>query len=152
MSDEVRSEVRIGGPVGDHIAIRVLGRAYPHANDFYDGNWLTTVIDFALGQFSGTVAASLRADEFRSFHRALKELDASLRGDARLESMEEWISLRIAATSSGRLEIAGRLTDRPGDGNQLIFEIDGLDQSYLPAILTDLAGQLTRYPILGNGD
>jgi hypothetical protein len=148
MSDELWSEVRIGGHVDDHITIRVLGRAYPDADDFGDGNWLSTFIDFAVGQFRGTVAASLRADEFRSFHRALKELDASLRGEALLESMEEWISLRIAVTSSGRLEIAGRLTDRPGSGNQLMFEIGGLDQSYLPAILTDLEGLLARYPVL----
>jgi len=63
VDEQARPEVRIGGPVGDHIAIRVLGRAYPDADDFGDGNWLSTFIDFAVGQFSGTVAASRGASD-----------------------------------------------------------------------------------------
>jgi hypothetical protein len=149
MSDELRPEVTVGAPGGDHITIRVLGRLYPGADDFGDGNWLSTLIDFAAGQFSGTVSASLRAEELQAFRDGLEKLYATLQGEALLESMEEWLTLRVTATSSGRLYVTGRLTDRPGDGNQLLFDIDSLDQSYLPAILENLDEVRTFFPVLG---
>jgi len=49
--------------------------------------------------------------------------------------MEKWLTLRIAATSRGRLEVKGTLLDRAGDGNQLTFKIEAFNQSYLPNII-----------------
>jgi len=150
MSDELRPHVTVGDPSGDHISIRVLGRLHPGADDFWDGNWLATPIEAVVGKFQGKVGASLRADELRSFRDALRILYATLTGEAVLKSMEEWLTLRIAAASRGRLEVTGTLLDRPGDGNQLIFKIDDLDQSYLPRIIDSLDEVETFFPVLGS--
>jgi hypothetical protein len=150
MSDELRPHVTVGDPSGDHISIRVLGRLHPGADDFWDGNWLATPIEAVVGKFQGKVGASLRADELQSFRDALRILYATLNGEAVLKSMEEWLTLRIAAASRGRLEVTGTLLDRPGDGNQLIFKIDDLDQSYLPRIIDSLDEVETFFPVLGS--
>ena len=64
--------------------------------------------------------------------------------------MEKWLTLRIAATSRGRLEVKGTLLDRAGDGNQLIFRIEGLDQRCLPRIIDSLEELNTSFPVLGS--
>jgi len=64
--------------------------------------------------------------------------------------MEEWLTLRVAITSRGRMEVTGTLLDRPGDGNHLIFKIDDLDQSYLPRIIGSLDEVATLFPVLGS--
>ena len=71
MDETAPPTVVIGDPVGDRISIRVRGRSHPLATDFGDGNWLTTMIGFTLGQFEGTVAACLRAEEIREFRQQL---------------------------------------------------------------------------------
>lgn len=148
MDEKVPPTVVFGAPAGDQISIRVLGRGHPQATDFGDGNWLTTMIDFTLGQFEGTIAASLRAEEIREFRQQLGNLYSTLRGQAALESMENWLTLRVTMTGAGRLDVTGLLIDRPGTGNELKFNIAGLDQSYLPAVLDSLGEILTAYPVL----
>jgi hypothetical protein len=44
--------------------------------------------------------------------------------------------------------VQGTLLDRAGDGNQLIFKIEGLDQSYLPRIIDSLDEVNTFFPVL----
>jgi len=44
----------------------------------------------------------------QAFRDALKSLHPALNGDAALESMEKWLTLRIAATSRGRLDVKER--------------------------------------------
>ena len=150
MSDQLRPEVVVGDPSGDHLAIRVLGRLHPGADDFWDGNWLATPVEATVGGFQGRVGASLRADELQAFRDALQGLHSALNGEAVLESMEKWLTLRVAATSRGRLEVQGTLLDRAGDGNQLIFKIEGLDQSCLPRIIDSLEELNTSFPVLGS--
>jgi hypothetical protein len=150
MNEELCPSVTVGDPAGDHISIRVLGRLHPGTDDFWDGNWLATPIEAVVGNFQGKVGASLRAEELRSFRDALRVLYATLNGKAVLESMEEWLTLRIAATSSGRLEVTGTLVDRLGDGTQLMFTIHDLDQSCLPRIIDALDEVETFFPVLGS--
>jgi hypothetical protein len=102
--EEIRLHVIVGDPAYDHLSIIVLGRLHPGADDFWDGNWLATPIEAVVGKFQGKVGASLRADELRSFRDALKILSTTLDGEAVLKSMEEWLTLRVAITSRGRME------------------------------------------------
>jgi hypothetical protein len=150
MSDQLQPEVIVGDANGEHVSIRVLGRLHPNSDDFWDGNWLATPIEVSVGKFRGTVGASLRADELRRFRDAVERLHATLEGEAVLESMEEWLTLRLTAAGSGRLQVQGTVLDRAGDGNRLTFKIDGLDQSYLPGIVDSLDDVDTFFPVLGS--
>jgi hypothetical protein len=141
-------EVLIGRAGGDHVSIRLLGRLYPDADDYWDGNWLRSSLEIEAGGFHGAVCASLRADEITSFREALEELYTTLSGEALFESMEEWLTLRIAVCGSGGLEIRGTVVDQLGIGNELHFEIAGLDQSDLPAIVAALRQAEASYPLL----
>lgn len=142
-------EVVIGEPGGDRVAIRLMGRMHPGADDFWDGNWLISPVEVTAGDFHGTVAAGLRSEELRQLREGLERLHADMAGEAALESMEGWLSLSVAVRSRGRLEIRGRAVDRPGDGNQLAFAIADLDLSHLPPVIEALAGAEAAFPVVG---
>jgi hypothetical protein len=146
---ELRPEVVVGRPEGDHLSIRVLGRLHSSADDFWDGNWLVTPIEVVAGGFRGECGASLRAEELRGFREALERVHASLDGEAVLQSMETWLTLRLAVDRSGRVVVTGRVVDRLGSSNELSFRIEGLDQSDLPAMLEALQEIETFFPVVG---
>jgi len=145
-------EIRIGDVGGDHVSIRVMGRMHPTANDYWDGNWLISPIEVASGGFRAEVPAGLRIDELVRFREALEKLHSSLQGEAVLDSMEGWIQLHIAADCRGSLQVTGKALDRPGGRNTLIFTIDGLDQTHLPAVISALGNAEARFPVRGQPD
>jgi hypothetical protein len=119
------------------------------ATDYWDGNWLVTPIEVAAGGFKGRVAAALRAEELAGFLEGLERMWDSLEGEATLESMETWLSLRVSIDRSGHLEVHGTLTDEPGIGNSLTFDIADLDQTDLPTMTRSLGEAVRKFPVIG---
>ena len=149
MSVQPTPYILLGNPEGDHISVRVQGRLHPGTTDYWDANWLMTPIDVVVGGFRGDIPATLRADELMRFKVGAEGLYQTLGGEARLESMEDWISLTLAATKTGHLRIAGTICDRAGDGNRLTFRMDGIDQSYLPPVISQLNALEQLFPVIG---
>ena len=86
--------IRIGGEEFEFLAISILGRSHPDAGDYWDGNWVRASVEVAAGGFRGEVAGDL-AEELASFHREVARLAGSLAGEARLATMEEWLSIVV---------------------------------------------------------
>lgn len=143
-------EMFIGEAAGDHISIKAMGRRYPHASDFWDGNWLDTSIEVSIGGFRGDVSAALRSDELSGFRKQLERVNEDLKGSALLTSLEEWLTLQVTVGNFGKLTITGQVGDAPGGGNTLSFTIDGLDQSYLSGVIDALEEIEAHYPVLGS--
>lgn len=143
-------EVLIGHPPGEHIGISVRSRLHPSATDYWDGNWLVSVVDVKVGGFLGRIDADLRAEEFVSFRQELDALSERPTGTAQFDTMEGWVQLRLAGRSGGHLDVSGTVVDRPGTGNRLHFRIDGLDQTCLPAIIASLRVIEEAFPVLGD--
>lgn len=122
----------------------------PWATDFWDGNWVVSPISVKVGGFTADVPAGLRMDELARFRDQLRSVYDHLSGVATLESLEDWISMTIECTRTGRLIITGEVTDNPASDNLLRFELDGLDQSYLPPALDALDACLREFPVLGS--
>lgn len=150
MSDPL--QVLIGSAESGHVLITVLGHEHPHAEDYWDGNWLVTPIEIRAGQFSGSLPADLRSDEMRFFRKGLEALYGRLKGEAVLASLDGWITLTISCVTGGRLTIEGVVNDRPGGGNELAFHLDGLDQSYLPSIIESLLEVENAFPVRSRPD
>jgi hypothetical protein len=123
---------------------------HPRADDYWDGNWLISPIEVAVGGFRGRVGAGLRVEELIHFRKGLAELYVSLDGEAVLESLETWITLRVSARPTGQLTVTGTVTDEPGIGNELTFEIADLDQTDIPAIVQSLSEIEAAFPLVGS--
>jgi hypothetical protein len=115
-----------------------------------------TPITVKAGPFSAEIgAATLRADELRSFRVGLEQVYRFEPVEAVLQSMEHWLAVRVRMLSRGRLAIEGDAWGfgqagwEAARGNWLHFEFDGLDQSFLPAVISDLQAIEAAYPILG---
>lgn len=140
-------EVLIGSAHGDHVRISVLRRERSDVHDYGDGNWLLTPISLRVGSFTGELAADLRTDELARFRTELESVCRHLTGEAVLSSLDGWVTVRVGCEANGSLRITGEADDQPAVGNQLRFRIDGLDQSYLPAIIAALAEVEERHPV-----
>ncbi|WP_423790579.1 WapI family immunity protein [Micromonospora globispora] len=142
-------EVVLGNLEADFVRIQALGRLHVGASDYWDGNWLITPVRIKVDGFEGTIAPSLRAEELSAFLGALRQVYHDLKGRAVLESMEGVLRLAVDVVSGGRLAIAGEAANRPGGRNRLSFVIEGLDQTYLPAVIGSLEMIERRYQTVG---
>jgi hypothetical protein len=150
-SDGVGLVLIIGSRGGDHIALRPLYRSNPGATDYWDGNWLKVAVDVRTGAFRGKYVADLRVEEFESFRAQLDALYKSLKGEAALNSMEGWVSVRLAADRLGHLNAECEMRDQPGMGSRLFFTLD-LDQSFIPTMVAALDDVIRSYPLVGHPD
>lgn len=141
-------EVLIGPAGGDHVSIQVMGRMHPGADDYWDGNWLISPFEVVAGGFRAEIGAGLRAEELKNFRTELEVMEASLKGKAVLDSMEGWLKLQIVIERLGTLRVTGTALDRPGDGNELSFSIDELDQTYLRQVIASLLRVEVVFPVL----
>ena len=138
------------GPIGaDHVAIRVLGRVHLGTSDYWDGNWVRTTIDVRAGGLTANVSADLRTDEFHRFAEGLKFINDKLFGSAVLLSMEDWIDLTVKCEPNGRLIVSGEVTDQPGVGNRMVFEVHDLDQTHLSTWIAQLTEIEAAFPVIG---
>lgn len=145
----MESALTIGPARGDHVAIRVLQRAYPSSADYWDGNWVRSTIHVRAGGFLAVVTADLRTDEIHRLAEGLRFIDDNLFGSAVLQSMEDWVDLTITCEANGSLSVAGEVTDQPGTGNRLAFSLPGLDQTYLRDWLVQAAAIEAAFPVVG---
>jgi hypothetical protein len=143
------AELLIGSPESEHVAVSVLGRAYPNATDFWDGNWLPCRIRIRAGAWDGTFGASLRADEFVTFRDGMERLYETLDGSATFETMEGWLELRMVGDGIGHVAISGVAKDRVSiGGSTLSFVIPDIDQTYLPAVIDQLRAIESAFPVV----
>lgn len=140
--------VTIGHQEHEHLIIRVLGRMHPEARDRWDGNWLLSPIELAVGDFRGTITgAGLRGDELRVLRRGLERMHENLAGDASLDSMEQWLDLKFNCDSAGRIEVTGAAYDHRGSGaNALHFSLQ-IDQTFLGPIIESLKAVEATYEV-----
>jgi hypothetical protein len=140
------------GAVGCRVDVYVRGRMLPQTTDYWDGNWLESDIVVDVGAFHGKIAAALRVDELQRFRKELEAVYLKGAGEAHLASLEEWIALEVKVDDFGHVTVVGRIQDRPGMGNRLLFRIGELDQMDLPPVIEGLAAIEAAYPILGMPD
>jgi hypothetical protein len=145
----VEHSLVIGSLDAEYVAICVLGRAHPGAADYWDGNWVRSMINLRVGGFTADVTADLRTEEFRRFADGLKFINDTLSGSAVLTSMEDWIDLTVRHKPNGGLEVSDVVIDRPGVGNQLAFELHGFDQTHVAPWLSQLTEIERAFPVVG---
>jgi len=143
-------EITVGRQQGDHVRFELGFREHPEATDADDGNWIASRVTVHAGGFHGTIAASLRSEEFARFNGQVQQLSETLTGQAVFDTMEGQMRLVLKADRLGNLAVEGVAMDRAGTGNRLAFSFDQYDQSYLPLLLSELTVALETFPVLGD--
>ena len=138
---------QIGGGRAEYLLVKVISRS--SGDDYWDGNWLTCEVRIFAGGFRGKFQANLRTDELERFATEVRTLHDDLKTAARLEPMEEQLTLVLQGDGRGHIECQGAAMDVVGTGNLLTFGLQ-LDQTQLFGTMVQLFELLNRYPVLGS--
>lgn len=137
----------------EHLAVEVLAREHPDKSDYWDGNWLTAVVDVASGPFNGNYRAALRAEEFVHFRDQLERLDEDHEAPpAEFESMEPWLRFTVHRTElHGQVRITGRAQTEPFfDSHNVFYFVMDFDQNLLGPTLAELGNVIDEFPVVGS--
>ena len=141
-------EIRFGGEDNNYIALVVLGRSYPNASDYWDGNWLNAKCVLSIGAFSGQPTGFIRAEELRSFYDELTIINQKLKGRVDFQTMENWLEIEVKASKMGHIHISGLASDNFGGRNSLSFHME-TDQTFLKKPLKQLEIAIQKFPTVG---
>ncbi len=140
--------ILIGPKSGDHVSIEVLRRERAGESDYWDGNWLETIVEVRAGAWAGKFPAHLRSDEFQAFRQEVARLYDRLEGTAEFSPIEPWLMVRLVGNGRGGIAVEGEACDKIGTGNTLQFRGE-IDQTYLPQLLKELDEVLRTFPVVG---
>ena len=99
--------------------------------------WIEATIEIAVSCFDGRIEASVEAPDIVDFASQLTDMYESLQGEARLLPREEQFTLVVSAQTGGHLLVRGIAWSKATYENKLDFTF-GLDQTFLPPVLTQL--------------
>lgn len=117
----------------------------PVTADFWDGTGSLLLSLYTSAAFTAKIAAGLLSEvrvDLQSIHQRV-------RGRAVLSSMEHWVELIVECRPTGSLTVTRMIADDPSMLNTLRFEIDGLEQTDIPAIIDALLAVAELFPVLG---
>ena len=125
----------------------VHGRQFPDSHDRWDGNWLNNAAHCgAAGASIWVSGAILTTMDIEDFLKGCERLYAQMTDEAILHSLEPNLSVSLRATDRlGHVEMRVEITpDHLTQKHQLTFAID---QSYLPAIVSQCEKILEEFPV-----
>lgn len=129
------------------ITLAVAGYERPQNTDVDDANWLVGTVSISAPNLSGTAGLTLVTTELNTFCTQLRNAQEIVSGTARLETLEEGISLVVRYGSLGRAEVEGRITLDHGPRLSVSFSFE-TDQSYLAATLMELEQAVSDFPVV----
>src|SRR6202521_2306001 len=139
--------IAFGGNRYNRIAIDVRGYAHMHnLTNYHDANWLRVQVSVSVGAFSGQYSASFITDELVRFQKELAVLHATLKGNAKFETLEGQLALDLKGNGLGAIELRGVAQDVAGIGSTLKFSLS-LDQTQIAVSLQELNEIIIAYPV-----
>jgi hypothetical protein len=127
----------------------ILGREFPDADDYYDGNWLrVTAHCGGQGAAVWTRGPLLMASDIEGFGVACEKLLSGENDDAVLNPLEPEFEVSLARSDSlGHfLSVISITPDHMTQEHRFEFEID---QTFVSEIITQCQNIVTTYPIRG---
>jgi hypothetical protein len=137
----VEPDLKLGG-----FSLWVLGRQFPDANDFWDGNWLNVQARVqAPGASVEARGAIVHASEVAKFVEELEPLHTNLVGEAALRCIEPNLQIVIRGDALGHMAVKVMITpDHMTQSHEFRFD---LDQTYLGPLLDGCRNVLSNWPV-----
>jgi hypothetical protein len=139
--EPVEPDLKLGG-----FSLWVLGRQFPNAEDYWDGNWLNVRARAeAPGASAEAQGAIVHTAELARFVEQLESLHMKLVGEAALRCMEPNLQIVTRGDALGHVEV--EITITPDHMTQShLFKFD-LDQTFLGPLLNECRNLLSRWPV-----
>ena len=133
----------------NEIEINILQRSNPDTDDYWDANWLESVVTIHVTGFQCSYSSNLRVEDFQRFHNDLIMLKNLLKKEIEFTTMEEGLNMHFQTDQNGLITCNGKAKNDAG--NCLSFQFV-LDITSLENCIGELEALLRSYPIIGSLD
>jgi hypothetical protein len=130
------------------LEIDVLHRNYPNSRDFWDANWVASLIHLEIPGYTAHFEADLRTNELKEFADDLRDMNEALKGAAALKSLDDYIHLNGTMNAFGKISWDLETRYPAGDSAKLSCRFIA-DQSYLRMLVDELDAVLEAFPVIG---
>lgn len=146
-----------GGPLaikclleGDYensIEISVLQYENSKAENTLDANWLQCELRLFIRPFSSHFNVSLTTEDFSSFVSVLGKMRTGLCSEARLDTIENSISIMIISSSTGGITIEGYVAHSGQETSKLMFSFSS-DMTFVDNFYSSLKNVIKQFPVI----
>jgi hypothetical protein len=144
------AKMLLGDAATIHVGAEVISRQYPKSTDYYDGNWVQSVVSVDSGSLRGTFECWLCTYDFPSFRLGIERLYESLEGEASFSTTEDVLTIHVRGDGIGHIEADVTAVDRSlGTFATLAFTMR-VDQTYLPSLIEQLSAIEQAFPVVGS--
>ena len=122
----------------------IFGRQFPESSDSFDANWLVAAAYCeSIGSQTFVQGPIIHLSEIHQWLADLKKLHSIVQGEAALHCMEPYLKANVVLDKLGNGELIVDITpDHLKEKHEFRFEVD---QSYLPAVISDLKDIIDKY-------
>jgi hypothetical protein len=138
-----KPDIKIAG-----LEIWIHGNQFPSSVDYWDGNWLDITAKCTSEGASVWVSGNIiHLPDIEHLKSSCENLYESLKGKAELPCIEPELSVEFKADTLGQITMIVNITpDHLNQDHKFTF---GIDQSYLPSLISSCKRILNKYPIKG---
>lgn len=139
--------INISGP-GSKVMISAL-KYERSAADGTEPEWLSCSVECSVGPFHAKMDLPLATEDIRRFRDSLAEMLAAVKGEARMDTIENRIGIRVEMGKRGNATVSGTISYHSGPQGTLSFKFE-TDQSYLAQSLAQTDHVLEVFPERGS--
>ena len=133
---------------GAFVRLHFSHRAYPEAQDYWDGNWVVTHIQAETAGFKADFTDQVHLGDVVRFYEQVLTMYTTLSGEATLAMLEEFLIVTGHMNTRGGLNWSALIAQPFRRSTQLRFEFQS-DQSYLPHLIQQLESTLVEFGVRG---
>lgn len=133
--------IHLGGDEAEYVRLHMRAHAHSASSVFWEGNPHACDVEVSVGPFRAKIESEIHGVDLAQFLKSVQRLYDWLGDEAVLETLEQWLTLRLIGDGRGGILVQGRLVDPMSRGNSLEFELS-VDQTYLPPLITQLQAAL----------
>jgi hypothetical protein len=137
----------IGEQDFNYVSIEVENRLYPDALDYWDGNYLKTIVKVVIPGFKGAFSTSIRTLELKGFLDGLNNINKSINSECLLVNIDENIRLIGKVNYTGSVDWRCVLIYPAGNGACLSFDIN-TSSSLIDILIASVNNILKEWPII----
>lgn len=137
----------LNGEIGT-FEIEVLCKNNTSSNEFWEANWLHSVVKGSFPGFTFNFNTNLRADDLQRLYKQLNDLVHYKETEAKLLTIEDNINLNFNRIHTGGIKVTGRVTAIDLTGCMLEFKFDS-DNPTVERFAIEIKMILEEYPIIG---
>lgn len=139
--------ILIGEQQSEYINLEIVDRLYPNSVDYWDGNYLKTVLELEIPAFKSSFVTNIRTFELNRFLDELTNLKV-VGSECLLSNVDENINIIGKVNYTGSIDWNCTIIYPAGNGARLKFNIN-TSSTLVDKLIVTIKDILETWPIIG---